>query len=279
MSINLRPLFTASLALFAAGLAAQTSRSGSYSKSIGNMYLGGAVFAHGSVSTSSTLFRRTGDARVYLRADGAVLTHQRMALELDMNAHNETTLQSIGGGSGQSARASFRLMLAGIEVANRSVTTTGDLGGIPERTYNLSPTDLTADIYITLGVSLRLAGNAGVRFGAGANVILPTTVAEVRPTVSSNAAVVARARLALVLSVLGYAVAQAGFELHGTFAETRVMGSLVASATNGLSGFVNFKMRAISLLLQVYGQILGFRRTREVTNWSFGSIDQDILSI
>lgn len=286
MFTSIRPLFAASVVLIASSLAAQ-SRSGSFYKSIGNSYLGGVVYSSASLSATSTISRSAADGSVYLGADANVLGHTLAVAQLDLNAHNDITRTLVSNGgiffrpvTVQTARASFRLKFAGIEVANRSVTTTGDLGGIPLRTQNLFAQDVTATVPLILGISVRLGGNAGVRFGAGANVILPAGVAEVRPAVSATAAAVGRAHVALVFNPGGISIAGVGVEVRGTFADTRITGGVTASVTNGLSGFVNFQMRAINLVLVVFGELFGFRRDlRELTNWSFGFVNQDLISI
>src|SRR5690606_32967076 len=196
------------------------SISGSFSKSIGNSYLGGSVSASASLSASTSLSGSAADAAVNLGVHASVLTHSLTVAQLDFNAHNDISrqFQSIGGGffrpfTVQTARASLRLKFAGIQV-DRSLTATGNLGGIPVQTIQLFPQDVAGDIPAILGITVRLSGNAGITFGAGANVILPTGVAEVRPAVSAQTAVVARARVAAVFKPFGVSIAGVGVEVR-----------------------------------------------------------------
>ena len=274
-----RPLFAAAALLIATSLTAQTSRTGGYSRSIGNSWLGGSVSVNTALSTSSTFSSRTmgttrtGRASLNAAATASVLTYNWTAARLDFTAQNTVT-ETIGTLPRQSASGSFRVVLAGYTVSDRSVTTTGDLGGIPSRTYNLFPSDVSADVGVG-PFTIRLSGNAGVTLGTGAMVILPTTTPEVRFLLSGSAAVLARASVAV--GAVGF---YAGLELRGRFAEQRLTVGLTASVPNGLSGSCYYELQGMSLRLIAYLEAFWTRvYSTTLTSWSSGWVGYDLLNL
>src|SRR5690606_17385832 len=170
------------------------------------------------------------------------------------------------------AQASCRLKLAMITVWDRSARTTGDLGGISPRTYNLFPVDPTAAVGVG-PFTVTLRGNAGVTLGAGAMVVLPTTTPEVRLVGSANTAVVTRASVAVGVS--GF---NAGVELQGRFAETRLTASLVANVLSGLSGSVSLTVPGITLKLIALLEALWVRvYSTTLTGWGAGGYGGHLL--
>jgi hypothetical protein len=265
-------------ALLVSGLAAQSS--GYAFWSLGNRWLGADVYATASVSrTSSALGMTTADARAYVNIDGKLLTAVRTIAQFDAAAHNERGYVWVNQGGfytrqfQQRASASLRIKLAGVTVWDRSVTTTGDLGGIPQRTLNLFPVDPRADVGIG-PFTVTLAGNVGVTFGAGAIVTLPTNDAAVGLLASANTAALGRASVAV--GVLGFG---AGVELQGRFAETRLTGGVNASS-NGLSGFMSIELRAVSLRLIAFLTAAGFRvYSTTLTSWGTPAQVVDLISL
>lgn len=277
MFTNLRPV--AVLAILTAALSAQANRSGSYYKSIGNSWLGGSVSASANLNTtvsSSTRISsttRSGNASFSAYARANLLTYSLTAAELVTSARNSVT-ETIGTAPRQSASASFRLRLAGITVSDRSVTTTGDLGGITPRTYNLFPGDVRAPVGVG-PFTVTLGGNAGVTLNAGALVILPTTSPEVRLLLAGGTAVVARAYVSV--GVLGFA---AGVELQGRFAEMRLTVSLIANAISGLSGICSVDLQAMSLRLIAFLEAFWTRvYSTTLTSWGSGWVSLDLLNL
>ena len=277
MSTNLRPVFAAAALLISSSLAAQYSRSGSYYKSIGNSWLGGSVSVNAALSTTTSILpnstTRRGNASLTAAVDGSVLTFGFRAAELTLSARNSVATGAIIGPP-QSATASFRLRLAGFNVHDRSVTTTGDLGGIPARTYSLFPSDVHADVGVG-PFTVRLGGNAGVTLGAGAVVILPTTTPEVRFMLSGTTAVLGHANVSVGVS--GF---RAGVELQARFAEQRLTVSLIANALSGLSGMCDYQIQAMSLRLIAYLETFWFRPySTTLVSWASGYIGRDLLNL
>lgn len=269
MFTNLRSLTVAGVLLLASTAAAQ-SRSNYFFRSIGNSWLGGAVFTSASLSTASWLGGSSGDASLYLGADANVLRYTRSVAQLDLTAHNDVTGYRTPV---QNAYATFRLRLAGYTVWDRSVRTTGDLGGISPRTYTLFPSDPMATVPVG-PFTVTLRGNAGVTLGAGAWGILPTNTPEVRLVASGNTAAIARASVAI--GVGGF---NAGVELQGRFAECRLTANLIASAISGLSGYVNFQLQAISLRLVAFLEAFWTRvYSTTLTSWGSGYVNYNLIS-
>ncbi|MEZ5966836.1 MAG: hypothetical protein R3F56_23555 [Planctomycetota bacterium] len=270
-------LALATLVLGAQAGAQNQSRSGSYFRSIGNSWLGGSLSAAAGMSTSSSTRNasatvRTANTSFNAAVDASVLTVGLRAAQLDVTSNNTVTTGSTGALGGGSA--SLRLRLAGQTVWDRSVNTTGSLGGIPTTTYNALPTD--ARITISVGpFAVRLAGNGGVTMGAGATVGLSPTTPEVRLMMSFTTAFVARAHVAL-----GVAGFYAGVELQGRFAEQRLTHSTVANASTGLSGVCSLEVQAMSLRLIAYLEALGFRAySTTLTSWGSGWLTRDLLNL
>jgi hypothetical protein len=273
-----RPLFAAAALLISTSLTAQASRTGGYSRSIGNSWLGGSVSVNTALSTSTSsrtagTTTRTGRASLNAAATASVLTYNWTAARLDFAAMNTVT-ESVATLPRQSASGTFRVVLAGYTVSDRSVTTTGNLGGIPERTYNLFPSDVSAGVGVG-PFTIRVSGNAGVTLGTGAMVILPTTTPEVRFLLSGSAAVLARASVAV-----GAAGFYAGLELRGRFAEQRLTVGLTANVFNGLSGSCYYELQGMSLRLVAYLEALWQRvYSTTLTSWSSGWVAYDLLNL
>ncbi|MEZ5966035.1 MAG: hypothetical protein R3F56_19520 [Planctomycetota bacterium] len=276
MFTALRPV--AALTLLAAALSAQTSRSGSYYKSIGNSWLGGSASAYAGVSTSqssNTLSTtRSGNASLSAYVRGSILTYSLTAVELTASASNSVTQFSRLNLTQQRASAGLRLKLAGFTVWDRSVTTTGDLGGITPRTYNLFPSDVRAPVGVG-PFTLTLGANAGVTLNAGAVAILPTTAPSAQLLLSGGTAVQARAYVSI--GVFGFG---AGVELQGRFAEMRLTCGLTANALTGLSASCGLTLQPMSLRLVAFLEAL-WRRVYEttLTSWSFGGVNYDLLTV
>jgi len=278
MFLNLRTVTVAAALLITSTLSAQYARSGSYSRSIGNSWLGGSVSVTASLNTTTTSTTlsttRTANANLTAAVDANVLTHRFRAAQLTCNASNRVTQSNVVANPSQSASARFRLQLAGYTVWDRSVTTTGDLGGIPSRTYNLFPSDVSAPVGVG-PFTITLAGNAGVTLGAGANIILPTTAPEVRLLLSGTTAVVGRARVSV--GALGFA---AGVELQARFAEQRLTVSLIVNALTGLRGMCDYQIQAISLRLIAYLEAFWTRvYSTTLVSWGSGFVGRDLLNL
>ena len=271
MFTNLRPLFATAALLTCSTLAAQTSRYGSHFASIGNSWLGGTVFTSASLSTSVSgrggPTTRSGNAAFYAGVDGKVLTFTLHAAQLDLAARNTVVTSTVTPPT-QNATASLRLQLAGFNVWDRSVTTTGDLGGIPQRTYNLfGSSGVSAPVSVG-PFTIELGGNAGVTLGAGAVVILPTTAPEVRFLLSANTAVLASCHVKA--GAIGF---YAGVELQGRFAEQRVTVGLTANAITGFSGSCYYEIQAMSLRLIAFLEAFWHRvYSTTLASWASGFV-------
>lgn len=278
MFLNLRNVLAAALVVTST-LTAQYSRTGTYSRAIGNSWLGGDVSITAALNTTTTVNNRlsttrTANASVTAAADANVLTHRFRAAQLTLSARNTVTQSSVMGMPSQSAAGSLRLQLAGYNVWDRSVASTGDLGGIPARTYNLFPQDVSAPVGVG-PFTIRLGGNAGVTLGAGALVVFPTTSPEVRLMLSGTTAVVGRANVSV--GAIGF---YAGLELQARFAEQRLTVSVIANALNGLSGMCSYEIRAISLRLVAYLEAVWTRvYSTTLTSWGSTLISRDLLNL
>ena len=276
MKLNLRDAFVAALVVTST-LTAQFSKTGTFSRGIGNRWLGGNVSITAALNTTTTgtvlSTTRTANASVTAAVDADILTFRLRAAELTLSASNSVRQSTVTVPT-QQARATFRLKLAGINVWDRSVTSTGDLGGIPARTFNLFPQDVSVPVQVG-PFTLRLGGNAGVTLQAGAFIIFPTTAPEVRLSLSGNSAVVARAFVSV--GALGFT---AGLELQGTFAEQRLFFNLIANALNGLSGSSGYSIRAISLRLVAFLEAF-FARAYEksLASWGSAAVDLNLLNL
>lgn len=275
MFSTIRPVFVAATLLTA--VAAQTSRSGSYYASIGNRWLGGTAFTSASLSTTLSTrsgTTRTANAAVYAGVDANLLTYTLPAAQLDFSARNVVSTPT-GAPTTQNATAGFHLRLCGINVWDASVTTTGNLGGISQRTYNLFGSN---GISAPVGVgpfTVQLGGNAGVTLGAGAAVILPTTAPEVRLLLSGNTAILASCHVKA-----GVAGFYAGVELQGRFAEQRLTVSLIANALSGLSGMCDYQIQAISIRLIAFLEAFWTRvYSTTLASWGSGYVGRDLLNL
>lgn len=259
------------LAVLLAGSAAAQSRSNTFFRTIGNTWLGGSIYVAASMSASRVGNTSTAGANFYANVDAHVLRFTKSIAEVDVRAQNAVTNHPYAPPT-QNAQASCRLKLAMITVWDRSARTTGDLGGISPRTYNLFPVDPTAAVGVG-PFTVTLRGNAGVTLGAGAMVVLPTTTPEVRLVGSANTAVVTRASVAVGVS--GF---NAGVELQGRFAETRLTASLVANVLSGLSGSVSLTVQGITLKLIAFLEAFWVRvYSTTLTSWSAGGYWVNLL--
>ncbi len=272
-------LFTTAALLITTGLTAQSVRNiGPYSKGIGNTWLGGSVTLAGSLSNSTSSGRmpgvvtRTGRANLGATVDASILKFALRAVQFDLTAQNTVTTSSASLPT-QNATGAFRLQLCGIVVNNRSVQTTGYLGGIPATEYSLFPGDVRAPVGVG-PFTVTLGGNAGVTLGAGANVILPTTTPEVRLLASATTSVVGRAFVSV--GVIGFA---AGVELKARFAEQRLTMGVVASAISGLSGTVGYQIQAMSLKLIAFLEAFWTRvYSTTLVSWGSGWEGRELLN-
>ena len=277
MKLNLRDAFVAALVVTST-LTAQFSKTGTFSRGIGNRWLGGNVSITAALNTTTAsgaamTTTRTANASVTAAADADILTFRLRAAELTASASNSVR-QSNFTAPQQRATATFRLTLAGRIVLDRSATSTGNLGGIPATTFNLFPQDVSVPVPVG-PFTIRLGGNAGVTLQAAALVIFPTTAPEVGLTLSGNSAVVGRAFVSV--GALGFA---AGLELRGTFAEQRLLFSLIANALNGLSGISSYDLRAISLQLVAFLEAFGVRvHTNTLTRWGSAAVSLPLLNL
>ena len=277
MFLSLRNVLAAALVVTST-LTAQYSRTGSYSRAIGNSWLGGNVSITAGLNTTTTSnafsTTRAGNASLTAAADAKVLTYQFRAAQLTLSARNAVTQYYSTTMTNQNATGSLRLQLAGYNVWDRSVASTGDLGGIPARTYNLFPQDVSAPVGVG-PFTIHLGGNAGVTLGAGAMVIFPTTTPEVRLMLSGTTAVVGRAHVSV--GAVGF---YAGLELQARFAEQRLTVSLIANALNGLSGMCSYEIRAISLRLIAYLEAFWTRvYSTTLTSWGSTPVTRDLLNL
>lgn len=278
MSSSIRPLFAAAVLLASTTLSAQYSKSGSYYRSIGNSWLGGSVSVNAALNTTTSTrsvlsTTRTANASLTAAVDASVLTYRFRAAQLTCTANNSVTSSSFMLPT-QHATATFRLQLAGYNVWDRSVTSTGDLGGIPTRTYNLFPQDVTAPVGVG-PFTIRLGGNAGVTLGAGALVVFPTTTPEVRLVLSGTTAALGRAHVSV--GAVGF---YAGVELQARFAEQRLTVSLIANALSGLSGMCSYQIQAISLRLIAFLEAFWTRvYSTTLTSWGSGFVSRDLLNL
>jgi hypothetical protein len=86
-----------------------------------------------TTSTRSVLSTiRTPNASLTAAVDASVLTYGFRGAQLTCTANNSVTSSSVTMPT-QRATATFHLQLAGNNVWDRSVTSTGDLGGIPRQ--------------------------------------------------------------------------------------------------------------------------------------------------
>ncbi len=255
----------------ASAASAQTqSISKSYSRSLGNSYLGLTGYGYGYaraytadpsqiVYTGGGMTLSSATARGYLRATAKILKSTRELGRFDArgDAYSRTT--------GVTTSGSYRLLLAGKTVSSKSFTATTSFPRF-SKYVSLFPIDPRADIPVG-PFTLRIKGNAGVGVETSGAATLTAS-----PFVGLNCSAKAwgQGRANVEFGIAGFGV---GAELKARLAQQSLATNLWVTGSK-IRGAVEYYMVALRLKLRAYAFAWWGSYSKTVLDRSWGSFSK-----
>lgn len=239
------------------------SRANSYSRTIGNSWLGGSLTTYAGMVRQKNGTYELGNASLELRANASVLQRGAEVAELVGSASN------VMNNGVQSRSGYFRIRMLGVSVVNQSFTNSSTFASASS-TYNLLPNGVSASIPVG-PTSVTIRGNAGCGYSRSANWLLPAATATVG--VNAQAGAYAFANASVSVGVPGFNV---GVGLQGKIMEQTLAANVSASSIWGLSGGVTYTLKAISLRLYAWATAL-YTWTTTLTTWSAGQATINLI--
>lgn len=235
-----------------------------FSRSIGNSWLGGTAYAYAGLVRQKQGTYELGSLTGQFRVNANVLQQSLEVAELYGNASNVMN-------NGVQTRAGlYRLEVMGITLSSNSFTNSSTFGSV-SNTYNLFPgTGISASVPLPVG-SVTLRGNAGCGFSRSANWLLPAYSA----TVGLNATATAYAYASASVSY-GIPLFNVGVGLRGQIAHQTLSAAASASGLWGMSGDVSYTLRAIDLHLYVWATAIATWDTT-LCNWASAALTFDLF--
>ena len=257
-------------------------KSDSYSRSLGNSYLGLTGYAYGymraytanvsnTVSTGRGMTLESVHARGYLRATGKLLkkTAELGRFDARGDIYSRTT--------GVSARGSVRLVLAGKTFINRSFSKDTSFQKKPYY-MELFPVDPETDIHVWGPITLKVKGNAGVGIDCAGSHLLRLS----NPALAMNYSARTWGQADADVS-LGFYGHRTGVDLKGIFAEQTLGANLVVTPTR-VRGSLGYHIRALTLKIRAYARaripfIYNVERSKTLFSRSWGSFRKTLFSL
>jgi hypothetical protein len=238
-------------------------RANSYDRGIGNTWLGGSVHTYANIVRQKQGSYELGNAQAEFRGTATVLKLSKEVAEILGSATN------IMNNGVQQRSGQFRVELLGMTVINQSFTSNSTFAA-SQTTFNLIPGGVSASVPVG-PISVTLSGNAGCSFGRSANWLLPAATASVGLNASANAYAFANASVSF--GIPGFNV---GVGIQGRILEQYLSGNVNANASWGLSGSVNYQLRAITLQLYAWATAL-YTWTTNLCSWSAGVVSFNLI--
>ncbi|MBL8739308.1 MAG: hypothetical protein JNL12_22970 [Planctomycetes bacterium] len=233
-------------------------RSNSYSKSIGNTWLGGSVYAYAGMVRQKNGGYELGQASAEFRGTASVLKQSKEVVEIVGYAMN------VMNNGVQTRSGQFRVEMLGYSILNSSFSNSSTFAA-SNHTYNLFPSDVSVSVPVG-PVSVTIGGNAGCGFGRSANWLLPAATAKVGINAQANAYAFVNASVSF--GIPGFNV---GVGLEGKVLEQSLNVNLSASGLWGLSGGATYSLKAITLSLYAWATAIWTWDTT-LCSWSAGQI-------
>jgi len=234
-----------------------------YDRAIGNSWLGGSVHAYAGIVRQKYGTYELGNASAEFRGTARLLNSTREVAEIIGNATN------IMNNGVQTRSGTFRVEVLGFTVVNGSFTNSSTFAAASS-TYNLIPGGVSYPVPVG-PVTLTLTGNAGCGFSRSANWLLPAATASVGLNATASAYAFANAQVGV--GIPGFGV---GVGIQGRILEQSLGGNVTANAVWGLSGSMNYQLRAITLSLYAWAQAL-YTWTTNLCSWSAGQINFNLI--
>ena len=233
-------------------------RSNSYSKTIGNTWLGGTVYAYAGMVRQKSGGYELGQASAEFRGTANVLKQTKEVVEIVGYATN------VMNNGVQTRSGQFRVEMLGYSILNSSFTNTSTFAAA-NYTYSLFPSAVSVSVPVG-PVSVTIGGNAGCGFGRSANWLLPAASSTVGINAQANAYAFVNASVSF--GIPGFNV---GVGLQGKVLEQSLNVNLSASGLWGLSGGATYSLKAITLSLYAWATALWTWDTT-LCSWSAGQI-------
>ena len=241
------------------------SKFGEYDLNIGNSWLGGGVHAYAGMVRQRSGSYDLGNEHLELWAGGSLLNQSGEVMEIYGDATN------IVNSGVQKRVGSLRVDVLGVPVINSNFTT-GISHSKPLENYNLFPKNITGFISLAGPVGVTAEGNAGCGFGRSVSWTMATGKADVVLSASGTANAFFDAWVGIgIPQVVG-----AGVGISGKVLEQSLSANATASAGTGLSGGASYGLKAISIRLYAWGQLL-FKVTKTLTTWSAGAVSKTLM--
>lgn len=240
------------------------TRNGSQSKSIGNDWLGGSVYAYAGMVRQKQGAYELGHASVEFRATAKVL---KQGLEV---AEIVGSLMNVMNNGVQSRSGYCRIDLLGYSIYNGSFQNSSTFAS-QTSTFNLFGSNGVSASVPVGPVSVTLRGNAGCGFSRSANWLLPAATASVGANAMASAHAFANAQVGIGIPGFGL-----GVGLQGKILEQSLSANLNANAAWGLSGGCTYTLKGITLQLYAWAQAL-WTWTTTLTSWSSGQIVRNLI--
>lgn len=233
-------------------------RSNSYSKSIGNTWLGGSVYAYAGMVRQKSGGYELGQASAEFRGTASVLKQSKEVVEIIGSAMN------VMNNGVQTRSGQFRVEMLGYSILNISFSNSSTFAAA-SYTYNLFPSAVSVSVPVG-PVSVTIGGNAGCGFGRSANWLLPAATSTVGINAQANAYAFVNASVSF--GIPGFNV---GVGLQGKVLEQSLNVNLSASGLWGLSGGATYSLKAITLSLYAWATAIWTWDTT-LCSWSAGQI-------
>jgi hypothetical protein len=268
---------TSAQTLFRSSTSQTKSISKSYSRNLGNSWLGLRGYAYGYMKsyvnnvsnklyTGRTVTMSSAHARGYLRGTASILKSTRELGRFD--ARTDVYSRS----TGVTTSGYYQLRLAGKVVAGKSFTKTTSFPRF-KKYVSLFPKDISEPIPVG-PFTLTLGGNAGVGVEASGFALMTNNPAV---GVSARAYAYGQGRAKAQFGIWGFAV---GARLDARLAEQTVSVNLWANKS-GIRGSFTYVMQALTLRLKAYAYAAwGWKRyENEVLRKSWGRIYKTLIRL
>ena len=238
-------------------------RGNAYSRSIGNSWLGGSVYAYAGMLRQKSGSYELGQATAEFRGTANVLKQSKEVVEIVGTASN------VMNNGVQTRSGLFRVEMLGFSILNSSFSNTSTFAA-SNHTYNLFPSPVSVSVPVG-PVSVTIGGNAGCGFGRSANWLLPAATATVGINAQANAYAFVNASVSF--GIPGFNV---GVGLQGKVLEQSLNVNLSASGLWGLTGSATYSLKAITLNLYAWATAIWTWDTT-LCSWSAGQVLLNLL--
>lgn len=240
------------------------SRIGSYSKAIGNDWLGGSVYAYAGTVRQKQGTYELGSASLEFRGTAKVLKQTMEVAEVVGSVVN------VMNNGVQNRSGYYRVEVLGFAVQTGSFQNNSTFAA-QSSTFNLFGSNGVSASVPVGPVSVTLKGNAGCGFSRSANWLLPAATASVGANASASAYAFANAQVGVGIPGFGL-----GVGIQGKILEQTLGANVTANATWGLSGSVTYTLKAITLQLYAWAQAL-YTWTTNLCSWSAGALTRTLI--